>query len=57
MRKFILIGLTVALYAQQQQSQKPVEDPQDTIKVDVNVVNLLVSVRDKKNTLIPNLEK
>jgi len=28
-----------------------------TLKVDVDVVSVLASVRDKKNTLIPNLEK
>src|SRR6476659_815039 len=28
-----------------------------TIKVDVDVVNVLASVRDKKGALIPNLEK
>jgi VWFA-related protein len=57
MRKLILITLTVALYAQQKQSQKPTEEAPASIKVDVNVVNILASVRDKKGTLIPNLEK
>src|SRR5436190_10572006 len=32
------------------------EEP-TTIKVDVDVVNVLASVRDKKGALIPNLEK
>jgi VWFA-related protein len=57
MRKFILFALTVALCAQQQQQQKPVDDAPATIKVDVNVVNILASVRDKKGTLMPHLEK
>src|SRR5579863_10338305 len=37
----------------------PGQDPQDapTIKVDVDVVNILFSVRDKKGGLIGNLEK
>ena len=57
MRKLILFALTVALCAQQQQPQKPVEDAPATIKVDVNVVNILASVRDKKGALMPHLEK
>jgi len=56
MRKLILFALTVGLCAQQQ-PQKPVEDAPATIKVDVNVVNILASVRDKKGTLMPHLEK
>jgi VWFA-related protein len=56
MRKLILFALTVALCAQQR-PQKPVEDAPATIKVDVNVVNILASVRDKKGTLMPHLEK
>jgi VWFA-related protein len=48
-----------ALFAQQAAKPndgKPVDD--DTpIKVDVNVVNFFASVRDKHNTLIPNLTK
>src|ERR1700691_1407849 len=57
MRKLILITFTAALCAQQQQSQKPVEEAPDTIKVDVNVVNILASVRDKKGFLMPHLDK
>ena len=33
------------------------QDQLPTLKVDVDVVSILASVRDKKNTLIPNLEK
>ena len=57
MRKLILFALTVALCAQQQQPQKPVDDAPATIKVDVNVVNILASVRDKKGALMPHLDK
>jgi VWFA-related protein len=57
MRKLILFALTAALCAQQQQSQKPIDDSIPSIKVDVNVVNVLASVRDKKGTLMPHLEK
>src|SRR5262252_7184563 len=44
MRSLVLLPLALVLCAQD-------------IKVDVNVVNILVSVRDKKGTLIPNLER
>ena len=44
------------LLAQNQQQQKPVEDL-PSISVNVDVVNILASVRDKKGALIPNLEK
>src|SRR5207237_7052431 len=33
------------------------QDQTPTLKVDVDVVSILASVRDKKNALIPNLEK
>ena len=41
----------------QQQQQKPEEDAAPAIQVDVNLVNILASVRDKHNALIPNLSK
>jgi VWFA-related protein len=65
----IVTPVAVRLRAQQQQSPQPApgaakggglaveEDPGDTLKVDVDVVNLYCSVRDKKNGLIANLEK
>src|SRR5450759_1828288 len=34
-----------------------VEQDMPTIKVDVDVVNILTSVRDKRGALIPNLQK
>src|SRR5436305_13919327 len=37
--------------------QKPAEDVPPPIKVDVDVVNLLASVRDKRNGLVSNLGK
>lgn len=33
------------------------DEPETTLKIDVNIVNILLSVRDKKGALIPNLEK
>src|SRR5439155_6357097 len=44
MRSFLLLPLALVLSAQD-------------IKVDVNLVNLLVSVRDKRGALVPNLEE
>ena len=39
------------------QQTRPAEDAPATIKVDVDIVNILASVRDKKGALVPNLEK
>jgi VWFA-related protein len=57
MRKLALLILTGALMAQTppQQQQKPPDDL-EVIKVDVDVVNILASVRDKRGGLIANLE-
>jgi VWFA-related protein len=50
--------LTVALAANAQQPAAPAQEPQDqVIKVDVDLVNILFSVKTKKGELIPNLEK
>ncbi len=57
MRIFTAFALTAALLAQQNPPAKPQEDLGDAIKVDVDVVNILASVRDKKGTLMPHLEK
>jgi VWFA-related protein len=43
--------------AQTPQQAKPAEDAPATIKVNVDIVNILASVRDKKGSLIPNLDK
>ena len=56
-RIFLLAALFAPLLAPQ---QKTADEPIDTdavIKVDVDLVNILASVRDKKNALIPNLEQ
>jgi VWFA-related protein len=49
MRTYIALALCAAGLAQAQDAP--------TIKVDVDIVNVLASVRDKKGALIPNLEK
>jgi len=41
----------------QQQEQKPAEETPPTIQVEVNLVSLLATVRDKHNGLISNLTK
>jgi VWFA-related protein len=58
MRTAILLTLIAALAPLgAQQQQKPADEDLPSINVDVNVVNVLASVRDKHGTLIPNLEK
>src|SRR5436190_12592729 len=59
-RFLLLASLTAILVpAQQPQSQKPAdaEDVTPSIKVDVDVVNLLCSVRNKAGGLVGNLNK
>lgn len=56
MRPLLIFAAGAALLAQAPQQTKPAEQDQP-IKVDVDVVSILASVRDKKGTLIPNLEK
>ncbi len=54
----ILLGLSLLQPgALPQQAPKPSEELPSPIKVDVDVVNLLCSVRDKKGALIGNLTK
>src|SRR3954470_23208791 len=53
MRTLLSFAICATLLAQ----SKPDQDLPATIKVDVDVVNVLASVRDKKGALIPNLEK
>ena len=48
--------LAPRLLPQQKAAPKPV-DSDEIIKVNVSLVNILASVRDKKNALIPSLEK
>jgi VWFA-related protein len=60
MRTLLAFTVTLALFAQTQPkpaTQKPADDELASIKVDVDLVNVLASVRDKKGMLIPNLEK
>ncbi|MBZ5625309.1 MAG: VWA domain-containing protein [Acidobacteriia bacterium] len=64
MRPFLFLALGVALLAQPPQQTRPQASQQarpieldQPIKVDVDVVSILASVRDKKGALIANLEK
>jgi len=52
----LLFGLVVLLPAQRPQPSKP-EEPQSTIRVDVEVVNVLCTVKDRKGKLINTLDK
>jgi VWFA-related protein len=56
MRIFFLLALGALLCAQTPQKQAP-PDEIPTLKVDVDVVSVLASVRDKRGALVPNLEK
>jgi VWFA-related protein len=51
-----LIGI-LGLGVSAQQKQEPVDTDIPTIKVDVDLVNVLFSVRDKRGALIPNLTR
>ncbi|MGA2155819.1 MAG: VWA domain-containing protein, partial [Bryobacteraceae bacterium] len=58
MRILLLLTLAGALCAQAPpQNPAPPADEMATIQVDVNVVNVLASVRDKRGGLVANLEK
>jgi VWFA-related protein len=50
-----MVVLLLPVARPQQQEQKPPEDAGPTIQVEVNLVSLLASVRDKRNALISNL--
>ncbi|HKE20921.1 MAG TPA: VWA domain-containing protein [Bryobacteraceae bacterium] len=56
MRTFLLLALGAMLCAQTPQKQQPADEI-PTLKVDVDVVNILASVRDKRGGLVGNLEK
>src|ERR1700739_2115666 len=56
MRTFIFLAISAALCAQTPPPQQPA-DESATPKVDVSVVNVLASVRDKRGGLVGNLEK
>src|SRR5579871_2982989 len=53
----LAILLILPLVLVRLEAQKPDEDLGEPIKVDVDVVNLYCSVRNKQNALIGNLEK
>jgi VWFA-related protein len=60
MRILAVFTLVAALLAQappQKAPQKNADEGLASIKVDVDVVSILTSVRDKKGALIPNLQK
>ena len=57
MRLFCVFSLASALIAQTPPQQAKPVDELASIKVDVDVVSVLASVRDKKGALIPNLTK
>src|SRR5437016_3020081 len=64
MRILAALTITAALLAQGQSQNAPQKAPQKkddeglaSIKVDVDVVNILTSVRDKKGALIPSLKQ
>src|ERR1022692_4665111 len=57
MRLFLVFTVGAVLLAQTPPHQQKLPDDLPTIKVDVDVVNILASVRDKKNSLVPNLEQ
>jgi VWFA-related protein len=58
MRTFLIFTLGAALLAQQPPQNKSSDrELPATIKVDVDIVNVLASVRDKRGGLVANLEK
>src|ERR1051326_8604393 len=56
MRIFSFLVIGAALCAQMPPPQQPADEI-PTLKVDVSVVNVLASVRDKRGALVGNLEK
>ncbi len=57
MRLLFVSALSACLLAQAPPKGSPPEDLPAPITVDVNVVNILASVRDKRNALVANLDK
>jgi VWFA-related protein len=56
MRTFLLLAIVAALAAQTPQKQQPADET-PTLSVNVDLVNVLASVRDKRGGLVANLEK
>ena len=57
MRTLVVFALAAALLAQTPPKGKTEDDAPAAIKVDVDVVSILASVRDKRGGLVGNLEK
>src|SRR5215813_5920741 len=57
MRLLLVSAIGAVLLAQAPPQAKPSDQEAPTIKVDVEVVSILASVRDKRGALVPNLEK
>jgi VWFA-related protein len=57
MRTLLLLALAGALCAQNPPQNPPTPDELPSISVDVSLVNVLASVRDKRGGLVANLEK
>jgi VWFA-related protein len=57
MRPLLIFVLAAAMAAQTPPKGKPADDDASAIRVDVDVVSILASVRDKRGALIPNLEQ
>ena len=55
--KILVAVLATAILLAQDTPQKPQEELPAPIQVDVDVVNILASVRDRHNGLVANLEK
>lgn len=53
----LLASLATAAPAQDQKQEPQEREPMETLKVNVNVVNLFFNVKDKRGALIPELSK
>lgn len=53
----LLVGMSLAQTPATSAPQRPQDESLETFKVDVNVVNVLFAVKDRRGALIPNLPK